>query len=69
MAIAAALWHKAAVDQRNQIAGGFPMVVAIFAGLIAGIALHSPIRGVIAGAVLGAIAAAATWLIDRRRAP
>lgn len=69
MVFAAALWHRAAMDQRNQIAGGFLMVVAIFAGLIVGIAMHSPMRGVIAGTVLGIVAAVGIWLADRRRAP
>ncbi|MEO6535954.1 MAG: hypothetical protein ABIN72_08715 [Sphingomicrobium sp.] len=57
------------MDQRNTKAGGFLMVIAIFAGLIGGIAMHSPIRGIIAGTALGIVAALAVWWVDRRPTP
>lgn len=55
------------MDQRNPLAGGCLMTGAIFIGLAVGIAIHSPITGVVGGTVVGAGAALATWLIDRRR--
>jgi hypothetical protein len=67
MASVTRFWQWARMDQRNARGGGFFLVIAIFTGLIAGIAMHSPIRGVIAGTVVGILAAMTLWLADRRR--
>lgn len=67
MATTRRIWQCTGMDQRNARGGGFFLVIAIFTGLIAEIAMHSPIRGVIAGTVVGIFAALTVWLVDRRR--
>lgn len=67
MASKSPLWHSGAMDQRNARGGGFFLTASIFIGLVAGIALGSPITGAVAGTLAGIGLALAAWLIDSRK--
>lgn len=53
--------------QRNHLAGGFFLVLAIFGGFIWGAMSGLPVHGVIVGTIVGIMLAVGVWLYDRRR--
>lgn len=53
--------------KRSPAAGGFLLIVAIFAGIAWGIAQDEPSLGFLYGLGAGILIALAVWLIDRRR--
>ena len=53
--------------QRNPMAGGFILLVAILAGFAIGVATGDAVRGAMLGTVAGIVLAIAVWLVDRRR--
>jgi hypothetical protein len=53
--------------RRNPRSGGIFLTLFILAGVIWGVAVGQPMKGVLAGTALGAGAALLLWLIDRRR--
>jgi hypothetical protein len=55
------------MTSRNSRAGGVFLVIAIFVGLVWGIAAGNPMQGIIFGTVAGVALAVAVWLMDRRR--
>lgn len=57
------------MNARNPMAGGFPFILCIFVGVIAGLTLGEPSLGFLLGAAAGTLIALAIWLLDRRRAP
>ena len=56
-----------AMPNRSPLAGGFFLIVAIFAGFAVGVARGEATIGVLAGTAIGAALALLTWAIDRRR--
>jgi hypothetical protein len=50
----------------NTHAGGFLLVLVIFAGIAGGIAAGQLVLGAVTGLVAGIALAVAIWLIDRR---
>ena len=48
-------------------AGGFLLVLAMFAGIARGISAGQPMLGLLIGTGAGIAIATAVWLIDRRR--
>jgi len=55
------------MQTRTTHAGGFLLILAIFAGIGGGIASGEPMRGTLIGTGVGIAIAIAVWLIDRRR--
>jgi hypothetical protein len=53
--------------RRTPQAGGFFIVIGIFAGLAWGIFARDPMKGVVVGTAAGIAAAVLVWLADRRR--
>lgn len=61
-------WQEGPMAKQTQsVAGGIFIVIAIFAGTIAGAASGQPSIGVVAGAAVGIVLATLLWLRDRRR--
>ena len=48
-------------------AGGFFLMLAIFAGAIAGVVVGQPSIGLLVGIGVGSVIAVGLWLSDRRR--
>jgi hypothetical protein len=48
-------------------AGGFLLIVAMFAGTAWGISAGQPMLGLLIGTGAGIVIATAVWLVDRRR--
>jgi hypothetical protein len=61
------LWHDALMARRNQAAGGFFLVLAIFGGFVWGLMSGLPVQGAILGTLVGIVLAIGIWLLDRRR--
>lgn len=61
------LCHSRPMPKPTTRAGGFFLAMIILVGLVAGIAIGSPITGVIVGTAIGIAAALITWLGDRRK--
>ena len=53
--------------QRTTHAGGFLLILAIFAGFAGGIVTGQLLLGSLIGLAAGIFAAVIVWLIDRRR--
>lgn len=51
----------------NSRAGGFFLILAIFAGAAWGISAGNPMKGILIGTAVGIAAAVIIWLMDRRR--
>ena len=62
------VWQSAGMSTRSPQAGGFLLIMAIFAGLIGGIMAGQLVMGTLAGTAVGILLAVAIWLLDRRRA-
>ena len=62
-----ALCHLRAMTQPDPRAGGFLLSLIIVTGLVVGIALGSPIIGVLGGTAIGVSVALFVWLADRRK--
>lgn len=60
-------WHGRLMPRKSPLAGGFFLILAIFAGLAIGVWRGEPTLGVIAGTALGAAIALIVWWRDRRR--
>jgi len=56
------------MTQRTTHAGGFLLILAIFAGFAGGLATGQLLLGSVIGLAAGTALAVAVWLIDRRRA-
>lgn len=61
------VWQSAAMQTRSSMAGGFLLIVCLFAGLIVGVRMNQPSLGVLLGTLAGALVAVAVWVFDRRR--
>ena len=48
-------------------AGGCFLTLGILAGVVGGVAIGNPMKGVLIGTAAGIVIAIATWLYDRRR--
>ena len=55
------------MQTRTTQAGGFLLILAIFAGFAGGIATGQLFLGSVIGLAVGIALAVAVWLIDRRR--
>jgi len=53
---------------RTTHAGGFFLILAIFAGFVWGLMSGLPVHGAILGTLVGIVLAIIVWLVDRRRA-
>jgi hypothetical protein len=49
-------------------AGGCFLTFFILGGFVAGLAIRTPMKGVLIGTAIGAALALLLWLVDRRRA-
>ena len=58
----------AAMKTRTTHAGGFFLILAIFAGFVWGLMSGLPVHGAILGTLVGIVLAIIVWLVDRRRA-
>ena len=58
----------ARMQRPNARAGGCFLTVCILAGLVIGLAIDDPMKGVLIGTGVGVALALLLWLIDRRRA-
>ena len=56
------------MPNRSPLAGGFFLILAIFAGFAVGVAKGQAMIGVLVGTAVGASIALAVWALDRRRA-
>ena len=56
------------MPNRSPLAGGFFLILAIFAGFAIGIVNGQATIGVLVGTAVGAALALAVWALDRRRA-
>ena len=56
------------MPNRSPLAGGFFLIVAIFAGFAVGVLKGQATIGVLVGTAVGAALALAVWALDRRRA-
>jgi hypothetical protein len=56
------------MQNRATRAGGCFLTIFILLGFFYGLSIRNPLKGVLIGTAIGAALAAATWLIDRRRA-
>ena len=48
-------------------AGGCFLTLCILVGFVAGLAIHNPMKGILAGTAVGTVLAVLLWLVDRRR--
>jgi len=55
------------MHSRTTQAGGFFLIVAMFAGIAWGLNSGQPMLGLLAGTGIGIAIALAVWLVDRRR--
>ena len=55
------------MPRKSPLAGGFFLILAIFAGVAIGVAQGQPTIGVLAGTALGGGLALFVWWLDRRR--
>lgn len=67
MARSEAIWHGAAMAQRNRLSGGIFLTLFILGGLVWGIFSRNPMTGVLIGTGLGILAAVLVWAADRKR--
>jgi uncharacterized membrane protein YccC len=61
------LCHAACMTDRSTYAGGFVLVLAIFAGFALGALYDAALFGTLAGTLVGIAAATLLWLRDRKR--
>jgi uncharacterized membrane protein len=52
---------------RTTRAGGCFLTLCILAGVLLGLGIGNPMKGVLIGTAVGAVAAVLLWLADRRR--
>lgn len=54
------------MQRRTARAGGCFLTLGILAGLVAGVAIQNPMRGILIGTGIGILVAVLLWLVDRR---
>lgn len=57
------------MPRQTPLAGGFFLIVAIFAGFAIGVSRGEALAGAVAGTAVGILIALGVWWADRRRAP
>ncbi len=65
--LSARLCHDSGMARRNHAAGGFFLILAIFAGFAWGAMSGMPFEGAVIGTIVGIVLAVIVWLVDRRR--
>ena len=58
----------AEMPNRSPLAGGFFLILAIFAGFAIGVSRGQAMAGVLIGTAVGTAIALGVWALDRRRA-